>query len=57
MNYIERFRRHYHKVRKVVSKFGGTSISNLKIEIVKFLVEIFCSPQCIHSQVSLCRFL
>jgi hypothetical protein len=26
-------------------------------EIVKFLVEIFCSPQCIHSQVSLCRFL
>jgi len=26
-------------------------------EIVKFLVEIFCSPQCVHPQIPLCRFL
>jgi hypothetical protein len=32
MNYIEKFRRYYHKVRKVVPEFSGTSISSLKIK-------------------------
>jgi hypothetical protein len=31
MNYIEKFRHHYHKVRKVIPEFGDTSISTLKI--------------------------
>lgn len=32
MNYIEKFRRYYHKVRKVVPALRGTSISSLRIE-------------------------
>ena len=37
------------KETKYYSQFIG--------EIVKFLVEIFCSPQCVHPQIPLCRFL
>ncbi len=32
MNYIEKFRRYYHKVRKVVPEFVGSSISSLEIK-------------------------
>jgi len=32
MNYIEKFRRYYHKVRKVVPEFGDSSISSLAIK-------------------------
>ena len=35
MNPIEKFRRYYHKVRKVIPEFGDTSISSLKIEYQK----------------------
>jgi len=31
MNYIEKFKHHYHKVRKVIPEFGDNSISSLKI--------------------------
>ena len=32
MNYIEKFKRHYHKVRRVLPEFGDNSISSLKIK-------------------------
>jgi len=32
MNYIERFKRYYHKVRKVVPEFGDSNISSLKVK-------------------------
>jgi len=32
MNYIERFKRYYHKVRKVIPEFGNSSISSLRIK-------------------------
>lgn len=32
INLIKKFRRHYHKVRKVIPEFGGRDVSNLKIK-------------------------
>jgi hypothetical protein len=32
MNFVEKFTRYYHKVRKVIPEFGDTSISSLRIE-------------------------
>src|SRR3972149_2446196 len=33
MNYIEKCKRYYHKVRKVIPEFGDNSISNLTVSI------------------------
>jgi hypothetical protein len=36
MNYIEKFKRYYHKVRKVILEFGDTGISTLKIGLLGY---------------------
>jgi len=51
---VEFIRENPDESRKIIADYIRMDES---LEIVKFLVEIVCSPPCVHSQISLCCFL